>query len=328
MALSGLFRRLLRKLDISRSDVTVLVLSLFLASGIWMSHTIDKDYTVNLRVPVIAVSNIPGHAIESSNSVMLEATCKTSGRHAMSLRRKEARKPRKITFDKDVFSHREGDDFFVPSSALNSYVTSIFGPEVSLEAFVSGTGGFTFTFPSENYRKVAVIPDQQVTYRSQYMSRGGVRVEPDSVIVYGEPSRLEDVDFVRTSPVKITGLHSSRSGVASLVKPSGVRLSEDAVNYSIDVYRYVEVTRTVHVEVLGAPAGKSVSVYPATAQVAFRCVYPMLKDKSEDVTVYIDYQDFASSISGRCVARYTPLPKEILDCRVTPEIFDCFEEVR
>ena len=39
----------------------------------------------------------------------------------------------------------------------------------------------------------------------------------------------------------------------------------------------------------------------------------------------IDYEDFASSISGRCVPRVRTLPSGVLDYRVEPAVFDCIE---
>ena len=173
-----------------------------------------------------------------------------------------------------------------------------------------------------------VVPLDVINFKSQYMSRGGLIISPDSVVVYGEPQYLENIDRITTETLKIDNLHSSKSGSLKLEVPDHVRLSDAAVNYSLDVTRYVEVTRTVSVSVGNAPAGKSFSVYPPTAEIAFRCEFPMPSDRTEETEVYIDYEDFIRSRNGRCIANVASLPSQVIDYTLTPEIFECIENGR
>ena len=92
--------------------------------------------------------------------------------------------------------------------------------------------------------------------------------------------------------------------------------------------RYVEVRRSVPVTVRNAPAGKNLSVYPSTADVLFRCVFPTASDRTSEVQFYIDYEDFQNSQSGKCVARTDDLPPGVLSWSITPEVFDCVEDLR
>ena len=81
----------------------------------------------------------------------------------------------------------------------------------------------------------------------------------------------------------------------------------------------------VAVEVMNAPSGRTLQVYPPTAQVHLRCAFPIVKDPLASFKLYVDWKDFSSSLSGRCAPRVQRLPAGVLEYQVEPEVFDCIE---
>ena len=51
-------------------------------------------------------------------------------------------------------------------------------------------------------------------------------------------------------------------------------------------------------------------------------------DPTDDVQFYIDYTDFRNSRGGKCIAHASRIPEGVIECTVTPEVFDCVEERR
>ena len=47
-----------------------------------------------------------------------------------------------------------------------------------------------------------------------------------------------------------------------------------------------------------------------------------------DVTRYIDYEDFAKSRTGECIARFSEFPVGVISCSSEPEVFECMESDR
>jgi len=67
-------------------------------------------------------------------------------------------------------------------------------------------------------------------------------------------------------------------------------------------------------------------VYPSKATVILLCKFPVGRDPFDSFEVYVDFDDFNTSLSGRCVARTgEKLPSGVLDYRVEPAVFDCIE---
>ena len=297
--------------------------SLLLAVVVWLLTNLSKEYSGTISVPVVAQCNIEGHGMESTNTVVVSARCRTEGFRLLRERSRRERKVVKVRFDRADLRSTAPHTYCVVGGTKNSYVNQFFGDGAVVEAFISDT--LTFIFPAENHKKVPVEVHKSVQCRSQYMSAGPFTVSPDSVTVYGDEASLAAVEKVNAARLTLSDVHESQHGVLRLTPIKGVRMSAEEVSYELPVSRYVELRTTVPVEVLGAPAGSQLQVYPPQAQVVLRCAFPLAKDPLPAFRLYVDWKDFSSSLTGRCAARAMRLPTGVLDYRVEPEVFDCVE---
>ena len=317
---------LVDRLKVNKRDVAVFLTSLLLAFGIWMLYNMNQGYSATLQARVYVKSNLPGYFPTSSDPVTVEARCRATGYDLIRNRRRMRGRAVTIRVEPDQLTE-EGDGMFsLSSNALGAHIGELFGSEVRLESFIAPA--YSFKFPQEDHKTVPVIPVSYLTFRPQYMLKDRLRLEPDSVIVYGDPAYLENIERIHTHKISVSNLNATAVGNVKLECPRGVRLSDTEVGYSIVVTRYVEVRRSVPVSVRNVPAGKNLSVYPSTADVLFRCVFPMASDRTSEVQFYIDYEDFQNSLSGKCVARTDALPPGVLNWAVTPEVFECVEDLR
>ena len=299
------------------------LISLLLAFGIWLIHMCSLSYTDIVTVPVIAQSNLEGCSAFSTNQGDIAARCEMTGFQLIKASR-SGRRPIYVSFNASDFRKVGDGEYSISASALGSYVKEIFGEGASVSSFV--VSEVRFRFAEETYVKVPVQAAQFIEYKPQYMAVGEIRLQPDSVIVYGEPNVLENIDRVVTVPLEKNKVNASIHGILKLEKPVGnVRLSETQVNYSLDVSRYVEVKSNVRIQTANVPAGKHLTIFPSTADVVFRCVFPMNSDPTEKVVFSVDYKEFAKSLSGRLVAHPSNLSKDIIDYSIDPPYFECVE---
>ena len=314
------------KLKIGGRDFGVFLMSLLLAFGIWLIHNLSLSYSDAMIVPVIAECNLEGHSNISSNSSSIAARCRTTGFGLLRNRHKAKKEAIHIRFDTKDMHHVDGEMFYISSAELGNYVTEIFGDGVRLESFLSET--VQFRFPYENNKKVPVQAMSVVSFRPQYMAISTMRLQPDSVTIYGEPFHLENVDRVFTRTIDLPNLKSSAHGSVKLEPIQGVRISDSEVNYSLDVSRFVEITEEVQVTTRGVPAGVKLAVYPSTAKVVYKCTFPLSHDPRDIVRFFIDYREFEKSIGGRCMAHSSEIPDGVIEYSIDPEVFDCVEEGR
>ena len=316
----------LEKLKVTKRDAVSFIASLLLAFGIWLLYNLNLSYSATLSTDVYAVTNLSGHFPKSSEPVTVEARCRATGYEMIHSRRSNRRKQVILHLDPEVFVPETDGSFSLPATVLSAHVGEMFGNGARLEAFTATN--YYFKFPVENNKTVPVVPVTSLSFKSQYMQKGSLKLEPDSVMVYGEPSFLENIDRVYTSRLSLSGLNSSRSGSLKLEKPRGVRLSDPEVRFHLDVVRYVEVKRSIGIHFRNVPLGKELNVYPSLAEVSLRCAFPFTVDRSDELQLYVDYKDFLASSDGKCVVRTGALPQGVISAVVKPEVVDCVEETR
>ena len=296
------------------------LLCVLFSASIWLVLNLSQDYVAIVSVPVTARSNIEGRAALSQSEATVTAQVSASGyRHVVMARRH--RRTEQVSFAAADFRYMGGDRYAIPNTALYRYASQIFGEGVTVESFISEDP--EFSFPEETYKKVPVRAVLDIEYAPQYMALKPLQVQPDSVLVYGEPSRLENVSVVSTKPLDLGDLRRSVHGKLRLETPSGVRLSHEECVYSLEVTRFVELRSEVHIGTRNVPASVDLAVLPSTATVVYRCIFPTATDPTAKAKFYIDYNDFAGSLSGRCVARCEELPNNVIDYTISPEVFDC-----
>ena len=317
---------LLGRLNISGRDLSVFLLSVFLAFSIWFIYNLSLNYTGVVSMPVAAHSNIDGHSNVSSTTSTVVARCTATGFRLIGLKRYSRSHVRNIFVASNDLHHESGEEFSMSDDDLMGYVGEIFGDGVRLESFISRN--VKFRFPYENNKKVPVRAVQSLFFRPQFMAREETVLQPDSVIIYGEPYHLEHVDRVLTKTISHNDLHSSVHGVVKIEPMNGIRMSETSVNYSIDVTRFVEIRSTVAISARNVPPGRELSIFPSTAEVVYLCSFPVTDNPAEDVSFHVDYDDFEESITGRCVARASSMPSGVIDWRIEPQVFSCVEKFK
>ncbi|MBQ9660398.1 MAG: hypothetical protein IJV37_03915 [Bacteroidales bacterium] len=296
------------------------LLCVLFSAGLWLVLNLSRDYVAIESVPVVARSNIEGRAAVSTSEATATAQVAASGFRHLALGRRY-RRPVQVVFTASDFRHEKEEMYAISNTNLYRYTSELFGDGVTVESFISED--LVFSFPEETYKRVPVRPVLSVSYEPQFMALSPMSLQPDTVLVYGEPARLENVEYVLTHPLELDDLRSSVHGKVRLEAPSGVRLSHEETIYSMEVTRYVELRSEVKVGVRNAPMRQSLAVLPSTATVVYRCVFPVTSDPVSGAEFYIDYNDFLRSRTGRCVVRSTGLPSNVIDYTVTPEVFDC-----
>ena len=303
----------------------ILLPALLLAFSIWLIHNLSLKYNDYLKVYVVARCDIPGHAGESANRCEVTARCRTTGYKVIRSSLK-SRKTININFKPSDMRHAEGDMFYVTSSDLMDYAGSIYGADVTVDHFMNDT--VFFRFPYENYKKVPVVPISSLRYRDQYMAVSEMVVEPDSVLIYGEPFHLDNIDAAYTKPIRYYDIAEDVRGIVDLENIKGARLSEKEVTYSIDVSRFVEIPSILPVKVVNVPSDKVVSLYPSVAEVVLKCKFPLVEDPFQGVAVEADYNDLQKSLGGKCMLKLSGLSREVIWSDIMPVAVSCVIEDR
>lgn len=318
------FKRIFNLLNFDGRDWAVLLLALLLAFSIWVIHNMALKYNDNLQASVVAVSNIDGHASKAINECLVTAKCRATGYKLLMYNIRQRGKSVEVNFPSSAVRHMSGDVYYVLSSELMEYSGQIFSSGITVEYFNADT--LFYRFPFENHKKIPVEAVFSLDYRPQYMSDGKVTIKPDSVIVYGEPLRLENISSIKTRPIRHLDLHSDVSGTVELENILGVRTSEPEISYSIDVVRFTELRTVAPIKSINVPEGKIMSVYPSVARVSVKYEFPPVTGFTEDVSLTVDYNDFQESLTGKCRIVLAAPKEGVISYVVDPPYAECIIE--
>ena len=321
-----LLHKLLKSLNFSRRDWAILLLALLLAFSVWLIHNLSLRYSDYLSVPVVAKCNIDGHAAESSDKSDIAARCRATGYNILANGFKRNGRAKVIEFNPSHVRPMRDDLYYILPSDLQEYAHLIYGDDVTVEHFVSDT--LFFHFPFEDSKKVPVQLVTSISLMPQYMMVGDTEVKPDSVTIYGDRFKLESINKVYTSPIKIYDLSEDLIGVVDIENIRGVRVSTSQVQFTMDVSRYVEIVRSFPVTTVNVPADKQLNIYPSTVTVTFRTAFPLAEEPTESVGFYVDYEDFSSSRNGKCPVYISRRPKGLISYEIEPSMLECVLEDR
>ena len=321
-----ILQRLLKALNFNRRDWAVFLLALLLAFSIWLIHNLSLRYNDYLKVSVTAVCNIDGHSDISENRCEVMARCRTTGYQVIKYKLLSKNKDIKVHFTLSVMKRKSDDIFYVTSSDLHEYSHLIYGDKATVEFFVSDT--LFFRFPEQNSKRVPVYLVHSLSFRPQYMNSSEFICEPDTITIYGDKFKIDNIDRVFTVPIRRTDLHEDIQGFAQIEKMRGVRFSDSEVRYSMDVARFVEIKKTYQVTAVNVPVDKKLLIYPSYIEAVLKCRYPMNVDATENLSFVVDYNDFVTSISGKCPVEPKGLNDYILSYMIDPVAVDCVLEVR
>ena len=297
------------------------ILAVVASLAIWLISNLSRETTGLVSVPVVARSSIVGRSEAAMESVQVTANVTASGFRLLGLSLRRNR-PVAVQMDPDHFRHTEGDFFSISANNLVRYTESIYGAQTKAQ-FASDY--ITVRFAPESFKKVPVVPVRQIRFREQYMATGDIRLVPDSVLIYGNPSRIAGISQVLTRQISKYDVDRSLHGKVRLETPAGTRLSSKEASYSLDVSRYVGITEKVKVGVRNLPEGKMLSVYPPTVDVNFRFIFPISGNPAGSADFYVDYNEFAASIGGKCMVRAEGLPEMTISWETNPEFCECVE---
>ena len=321
-----ILHRLLKAVNFNRRDWAVLLLALLLAFSTWLIHNLSLRYNDYLKVSVTAVCNIDGHSDVSENRCEVMARCRTTGYQVIKYNFRPHSREVKVQFQPSVMKRKSDDTFYLTSADLQEYSHLIYGDKVSVEYYVSDT--LFFKFPQQDNKRVPVYLVHSLAFRSQYMNASEFTCVPDTITIYGDKYKIDKIDKVFTTPIRNSDLYESIQGVASIEKMRGVRYSDTEVRYSMDVARYVELKKTYQVKVVNVPADKKLLVYPSYVEATFKCRYPLTEDVIDNVSFVVDYEEFVSSLNGKCLVNPRGLTEAILSYQIEPVAVDCVLEER
>jgi len=280
--------------------IFVFLFFVFVSSVFWFLKQMEAEYEATISIPV-RYSNIPKDKIlvgELTNTFNL----RIKARGYKIIEYKIGNKFLPVIIDVNslnlrIISKGKTRRFFALTHFLNEKINQQIGSELRVLEIKPDT--LFFDFSRIAYKKVPVVSNLNILPEKQYMLKGAPQINPDSVVVSGDKSIIDTIQYVYTEEIQLENIDNNIDKSLDLIAIQDVQFSEDEVDVSIIVEKFTEGAQKVPVKTLNVPDSLILRVFPNEVDIVYFVglndydkVFPQL------FALVVDYNDINPEINN------------------------------
>lgn len=285
--------------------------------GFWMLQTLDGTFETEFSIP-LRLKDVPKDVIITSD-LQDEVKVKVEDRGTVLLNYMLGRSFLPISIN---FSDYENSSSRVvlPYEDLRKRVSSQLNSTTKLLSVYPDSIGFVYS--QGQYKKVPVSVSGKITPGIQYYI-SGIKLSPDSVIVYAPAEVLKTVQTAYTMPLDCENLTESVSLRTSLKRIDGAKYDPSFCDVSVSVDMYSEKTVEVPVVGIGFPANKTLRTFPSKVKVTFKVGLSGYSSvNADDFFIGVKYSDLLKTTKDNIDLVVTTTNPNVSNIRVVPSSVD------
>ena len=265
-----------------KKKFTPLFLIFLFSVLLWVYVSFSGEYTINLKLP-IEIKNIPeGYAVSSYSAEFVSLSLK--GRGWQLAQHTVGRNPKFYVYCKGNKKHQ--------SVSIRNEIENNPWISSTLQIVETSPQIFEFTIEEIKSKRVEIIPVISMVFKPGYGLVSDIEVEPDSVVIIGPESRVEQVDLVKTELKIFENLDRSVEEILKLEKIDFVKFNVDECKVKFDVQKIVDKNfDNVIVETKNVPPSQKLVLTPGRIKVVLRGGIKILTQiKDEDIKAFVEFK--------------------------------------
>jgi|SRR5690625_358626 len=250
------------KSEFKKNNAKSFLFFLIFSSIIWLIVQFSQQYTQILEIPV-EYENFPQDKLIETKGDQLEIRVQQTGFQLAWLR---LFKP---TVKIDL-SKLPADSSYLKYNLLENYYDLSKSIPIDMNKAEFLEKDILIPFHKKNTKKVPVIAQKDITYAPGYSSEEHLVLLTDSIYISGTGSDLDSISQVYTKPIKLRDVNTDILEKIQLERPDEINLYQDEIYYRLEVEKFTERQMEVPVEVINAPPGTEINLYPSSVEITFK----------------------------------------------------------
>ena len=129
---------------------------------------------------------------------------------------------------------------------------------------------FYVSYYEKETKRVPIRSNIAYNFADGYNTLDSISFTPDSVIVSGSSTDLKGIDQIFTISIFFDQINQELSGTVGLVLPNtALTLSEEKVNYLLQVEKFSENFVMAEIEMINVPDNVSLNIFPTEVKISF-----------------------------------------------------------
>ncbi len=255
-----------------KADRRLIVFLFFvvLSTIFWFLNQLEEEYVTEISLPV-RYTNFPKEKI-LANELPNHFELRVRGHGYKLLEYKISNKflPFSINVNSltlRMHSQSSYAKFFSLTRLLNKDIEDQISSELEVVAIKPDT--LFFEFADRIFKKVPVVSHLNVVPATQYMIRGDIQFEPDSITVSGANPIIDTIDYVFTKQLDLLDLSVTYHDEVKLTKMDNVNFSDNEVGVNIQVEKFTEASQQIKLNVINVPDSLILRTFPKEITVTY-----------------------------------------------------------
>lgn len=289
----------------SRGKIVIFSIAFVLSLCLWLMVNLSRDYNLSVNLP-IQLGNMPEDQALTED-LPDYATVSISGEGWKLI---------------NIYNNPPPIFVDVSESEINLYDQVVEQMNANPDLNVQKVQPLILSLDMEQKisKKVPVVSNVSVSFDGQYDFTGTPHFEPDSVVISGAASILQNVNRWETEEIEIEDVEEDLSASISLKEPQAlISVSPATVTYNATVAQFTEGEVRVAIEARNMPVDRSVSFSPAYVNVSFDVPvdqYAAVQNLSEPFVAYVTYDQLLRDTTGSIVPNVEKSASVELDLRL------------
>lgn len=293
---------------------------LFLSVIFWVLNALDQNYTTTITYPVHYI-NFPANKVLMSNAPN-QLNLRVTGHGYRLLRFKLNSRKTPIIFDiksfsLDRLSGKSSSNYYLLTRLARERVSNQLGSDIQVSYISPDT--LYFQFANVVTRKLPVKPNVQIDLAKQFMVRGIITSQPDSIMVSGPNVIMDTLRGIQTKPLLFKGIDAPVSKSVGLLEIDKVNFTLRKVNVIIPIERYTEGNLLVAISIQNQPDSLEIKLFPSSVKVTFNvALSDFTKVKPSMFDVFVDFQNTNNSLDNKLKVTMAKFPNFVSSVQQFP----------
>lgn len=290
--------------------IYIIIISVLFSVIVWVSIALSDEYYSTYKLPIEVIDLPSGYTVGNRLPDTVTIRLKADGWKLMSF---------ELGGSNYFFVSVKGDSGIVSANLLTNVENN---PWLSAGINILDINPKTVRIQVEAFaeKMLKVIPQLNLDFKEGFNLATKVLIEPDSIIVRGPKSLLNNLAGYRTKEISLKNLDQKLTITAELENLRGFETFPKLVNVTLDVQRIIENTiSNIPVNVVNKPTNVEIVLIPNTIDCTFRGGINILgKITANDIIASVDYFDVVNDTLG-FIKPEIQLPADICLLSVKPE---------
>ncbi|MBS9773589.1 MAG: hypothetical protein KGV59_00310 [Tenacibaculum sp.] len=175
-------------------------------------------------------------------------------------------------------------------------------------------------------KKIPVLPNLEIEYKSGYDIVEKPLIKPDSVTISGTELQLKNINSIRLERLVLQDVSNDINKKLPIVLPeklNKVKICHSSVEISIKVNKFTEKEFEIPVHVKNIPKGSKLNIFPKKVKVFFKLqLEDFDKITKDSFEVYCDFNEAVKNKHPYLILKLKSKSDYILTSRIVPNKVD------